>query len=298
MPEQKNIFEEPALEGEVGGPQQQQKREKPGPAPIQTLMVPTQAGSLEQAVEAADKYATALVKIKQIAIRLTSPADWVDFDGKPFPEHTAANKIAQAFGISVYSNGDQRTTYLKDADGDYIQVETPLRAVFRGTEVPDVGICSTRDKLLGRKDQKWRPLAEVDLADVKRKSYSSGFRRVVFRALGFNPTWEELEAAGIKKAECGIVTHGKGTQGGSTATPEQRSEKDKYWNMIVEFTGDPMNAADWLESKTSFTSKEGKTVNGKRSIQLVTERQFGYLKPEIEKTHKAFISTPPHKEQA
>jgi hypothetical protein len=288
---QKGIFDESVYEGEVGGPQQTKSQKS---AQIQTLMVPTTGGSIEEAVVAAEKYADALVRIKKVAIKLTSPADWVDFDGKPFPQHTAANKIAQAFGISVYRDGEQRTMYLKDKDGEYIQVETPLRAVFRGTEVSDIGICSTRDKLLGRKNQQWRPLAEVDLGDIKRKSYSSGFRRVVFRALGFNPTWDDLKEAKITQASCGKVEHTKGSQGGSTATPEERNERQEYWKKIIEFTGDEMNAADWLEAKTAWTDKEGKTVQGKRGINSVSEKQWNYtgknaLKPLIDAQYKAFM---------
>jgi len=295
---QKGIFEESAFEGEVGGPQQTKDREavQLKAASIQTLMVPTTGGSISDAIVVAEKYADALVRIKKVAIRLTSPADWVDFDGKPFPQHTAANKIAQAFGISVYRDGEQKTMYLKDADGDYIQVETPLRAVFRGTEVSDVGVCSTRDKLLGRKSGAWRPLAEVDLADVKRKSHSSGFRRVVFRALGFNPTWDDLKEAGITQAACGKIEHAKGSQGGSTATPEQRNERQEYWLKIIAFTGDELNAADWLESKTAYEWK-GKEIPGKRSIMGVSDKQWNFtgkdnLKAEIDKTHKAFMEKP------
>ena len=124
-------------------------------------------------------------------------------------------------------------------------------------------------------------------------------RRVIKSLIGFDPTWDDLKEAGLDvdriKSERGIQ-HRKGAQGGTSSNLDkgQVSERHEYWMKILEFCGnEEREAQEWLEEKTVWTvqsgPQKGKKVPGKRDVNSVSQKQFDWLKPTIEKQHKLYL---------
>ena len=287
--------EEPAIEGEMGyGDPPAEVR---GPSLMQVV---SGAGSLEAAQAQAEAYVKLVNAIKRTAIKLTTERDWCAFENEPFLEHTGAKKIADGYGISIEWVED-KTEHHKDAKGEYILVEVWLKGHWRGRFVTDKGICSTRDRLLGRKGGEFKPLEDVDLPNVKLKAQSSAMRRVIKSLIGFDPTWDDLKEAGLDvdriKSERGIQ-HRKGAQGGTSSNLDkgQVSERHTYWLKIIEFCGnDELNAKEWLEAKTTWTvlkgEDKGKEVPGKRDINSIKGKQWDWLKPKIEEQYQLYLKS-------
>lgn len=241
---------------------------------------------LEKAVSRAEKGATYQKRLTTAAIRATNENCWCDFEGTPIPEHKACKAIAHCFGVKYRQTKPSEREYLKDAKGEYIMARVTLEASLWGASVEGIGICTTRDKLLGRKDHAYRPLEDVDLANVELKAYSSAFRHATQNLLGLYPTWDDLKAAGldVDAIRSGrSVKHQRGSQGGSTASQEEKDARQHYWMQVLEFcNGDENAAKDWLEKITGFKATDGVDVKGKRDINRISGKQWEYTAKKIE----------------
>src|SRR5512135_1098444 len=95
-------------------------------------------------IQMAEKSVANIVKIKQLALRVTNRNDWVDLGGKPYLTESGSMKIASLFGISF------RKIYVERED-DEIQGEPVIRfiakvtASFNGREIEVEGIGSSDD---------------------------------------------------------------------------------------------------------------------------------------------------------
>lgn len=232
-------------------------------------------------------------KIKALALKLTNENDWCKLGSKFFLEHTGAKKLKDAFGVSVNQDGLATQQHMKDDQGEYILVIVPVVATWRGIEVTEKGICSTRDKLLGMQGGKYKPLSEVSLVNVTLKAHTSAIRRGVMSALGLNPTEADMRAAGLdldKIANEKGVSYGAGTQGGNTDSKETKDKKAEIGRKIMEMAGgDKLAAGDLLEDITKWTDKDGKEVKGKRSLTSVSEKQLSFVERDVNKKYDEWV---------
>jgi len=137
-----------------------------------------------------------LINLTRYAIACTRESHWVDFDGSPYFTSDAAEWVAERVGINYRPIRRERYEGWDDA-GPYYGWEYDVEAWFEGTSdrIVEVGECTSRDKLYGKKGGKFRPLHEIDEANIKRKAYVNGVARVVRARLGIGGlTWKEVKA--------------------------------------------------------------------------------------------------------
>lgn len=172
----------------------------------------------EDDIRKADKAVVGLNKIKSISLKLTNKADWAIFNKKPCLQNSGCMKIAGLWGVSFISPSivEERKT---DERGEYIIYTCSGIAEFRKRTVEDIGTSSTRDSLLGTVNGALRPLADVDLQDVKKMSVTNWQSRILKKILGLAFTMEDLEQAGIKLT--GGVSYAEGGGGGGLISEAQ-----------------------------------------------------------------------------
>lgn len=137
-------------------------------------------------------------RVMATAIQSTCSVDWIDQDGRPYLQASGAEKVARRFGVKVYDVRIDRED-LEDESGKYVIYTTSGKAALGSNEfIEAIGTCSSRDKFFGKKDGKFKSLAQVDLPNVKKKSYTNFFANVVTRLLGIrNLSWADLFKYGI-----------------------------------------------------------------------------------------------------
>lgn len=249
-------------------------------------------GSLQQAVDRAEKYLKLNDSIRRLAVNLTNVNDWIDQNGNPYLEWSGASKIANAFGVSVTGTVCEKET-IKDDKGEYINYFYTGTGTWNGRETQETGSGSTRDAFFGKANGVWLPLSEIDLTDIRKKAMTNFFNRLIKTLLGLSYTWEEIaEITGgkITREKCTGVTYDKGKQGGKAdtdaKTPEKRASIRKW--ILDMCHGDAEIAKDLLADKTKWTDPKGAQVAGKRNVDDLSEKQVIYLYSKLEKEYKEF----------
>lgn len=246
---------------------------------------------LDKVVKHAEKFLAVQGQVRKMAINLTNIHDWVDEGGQPYLQERGTQKIAMAFGVSI-KNVKCEEQPREDDDGKYITFYHTGEAVWQGRVSPQTGTCSTRDKFFGRKAGGHKPLKEVDLDNVRKKSMTNFLNRCIKSALGLSFTWEEIEQySGGKVSRANLakagkaVAYDKGTQGGTSQqkapeTQEQKDEKGQVWWMMKEMYGSEQGASEALSKATSFQGENG-IVPGKTDINRVSDRQMKFIAPKV-----------------
>jgi hypothetical protein len=161
--------------------------------------------------ESAEKRIAAMLKIKQLALKMTNAQDWTDQGGKPFPWASGAEKIARLFGISWRIDESQ----IEHEEGGHFSYTFKGYFSLGGTTIEAIGSRSSKDgffkKYKGSGDDKIElPPSEIDRGDVKKAAYTNLLGNGIMRLLGMrNLTWADLEAAGIRRGEVGKVSFKK-----------------------------------------------------------------------------------------
>jgi len=158
---------------------------------------------LGKAVEEAERKIELVDKIKKIALKVTSSADWIDEGGKPYLLSSGAEKIARLFGISWRIDEPQKEV-LEDG-----HIVFTYKGYFTmGTiTIEAIGVRSTKDPFFRFKKDKAGnrivlPPSDVDIGAVKKAAYTNCIMNGITRLLGIrNLTWEDLEAHGIVRKD-------------------------------------------------------------------------------------------------
>ena len=147
-----------------------------------------------------------LPQIRQVALRATDGADWIDVGGKPYLNATGALKVAAAFGVSLV--GLQVTGQRDEHQGHaVVRFTAKVTARFLGREVEMEGAASSDDPFFGRRGGKLLPLSEVNLSSVRKKATTNAQARAVKAILGLvGITWAEVTAAGVRIKGVAAVT--------------------------------------------------------------------------------------------
>ena len=175
----------------------------------------------------------AVKKIKQTALKVTNPDDWVDQQGKPYLMASGSEKIANLFSVS-WGFLDPEPKYEEDEEGHYTYT---FRGVFTmgSRSVECEGSRSSRDKFFIQYDYKGdkgvkteRPLADRDnKRDVKMAALTNLLGNGITRILGIrNLTWVDLAASTeIKQADVGGKVTYKKKDPGTLKEPRENGEK-------------------------------------------------------------------------
>ncbi len=242
--------------------------------------------SIEATVKQAEKYIESLNKIRLMAIKVTNTMDWSSQGDKPYLEKSGCDKIAGAFGVKIF-NPEFVKENCSDEIGDYIVYTCSAHGVWNNHEESEIGTCSTRDDFFGKRGGQYKPLSEVDITDIKKKSFTNMANRLIKKLLGLSFTWEEIEELSggkIKKSTVQKVEFGKGSKGGNTDSPETKNNRDEIRRLLLLLNDNNEQAASkMLEAMTTFKSAEGNIVKGKTRVQYLTEKQIPRVLSDLKK---------------
>jgi hypothetical protein len=216
---------------------------------------------------------TAQKQLIETAVKMTSPADWINMGGNPYLGEPGATRVASMLPIDTKIVGDPKRHNALDDEGSY-------------------GTCSSRDKFYSMRQGERIPQSEVDETNIIKKCGTNGRANAIKGLLGLKkPSWEDLERiAGITKEKVQTVEYT--SKKPEDENPEQADKtRTEIRRMIMEMCKDDEGeAAKYLETMTTFKGKEGNTVKGKKSVKHLSERQakviYGKVKDQHEKWRK------------
>jgi hypothetical protein len=175
--------------------------------------------SLLRVAEMAERRIDAVIKIKQMALKVTNASDWTDQGGKPYLQVSGSEKVANLFNISWRLD---EPTVDTEPDGHFTYT---MRGIFSipGRSISAEGSRSSKDPFFkkydwvkenGKPDKKVeRPITAIDRRDVRMSALTNLLGNGITRLLGIrNLSYDDLLAfAGIKKEDISKVDYkGKG----------------------------------------------------------------------------------------
>lgn len=184
---------------------------------VDAEIVPSPAGRMEDMLALLEKRSAVLDRILNVAIAATTPGQWTDQQGKPFPTAAAAEVMARRCLVSVKKTRWEKTESHDDGGTYYLYSYTAEFSLPGGNDtIEAVGTCSSRDQFLGTETSKGRALSAVDEGNIKKAAYSNMMVNGVTRLLGVrNLTWERLKDLGIDPEKVAKVEYRGGSQGGN-----------------------------------------------------------------------------------
>jgi len=251
--------------------------------------------SVEKSVEQADRYLSVLSRIRLLAIKLTNILDWTNEAGHPYLQKSGCDKIAGAFGVQIFD-----VTYTKevcrDDKGEYIMFTCDGNGVWNTHAQHESGTASTRDDFFGTKKENgekvFKPLSEVDLTDIKKKSHTNMSNRMIKKLLGLSFTWEEIkELSGGKITAESVqkVEYGKGSRGGNTDSPVTKNKRTECQTMLLKLNdGEESGATKMLVDLTAWEKDNGEKIPGRDSVNKLSEKQVDFLHTKLAKKVKEF----------
>ena len=185
----------------------------------------------------AERRIDAVIKIKQVALKVCNARDWTDQNGNPYLQVSGSEKIANLFNMSWRI---EEPKYEEEADGHFTY---SIKGIFSlGARTIEVeGTRSSKDPFFNRYDysQPKDPVTQkhpvlpphtIDKGDVKKAALTNLFGNGITRMLGIrNLTWEDLQKyAGITQEMVkGKVSYNQREAGGDKPpiqTPKAKTE--------------------------------------------------------------------------
>lgn len=159
--------------------------------------------------EKAEKMVTAMNKIMEAAVKITSEHDWVLIGGKPYLQESGATKVARLFGVSWQIG---RPEIFCDSEG-YKTFTYKGRFEFKGQYIECEGSRSMRDDFFKRKK-----FDEISERNVRQAAYTNcinnGIKRIIPNLR--NIDIKVLENAGLDVNKINGYTFKSGNKGGAT----------------------------------------------------------------------------------
>jgi hypothetical protein len=183
--------------------------------------------TLIQIAKQAEARIDAVIKIKQMALKVTNAADWTDQQGKPYLQASGSEKIANLFNISwkideptMETEGDGTITYVYKGEFS-----------LAGRSIEVEGSRSSRDTFFRKyeydKDGNKTGEKPLDRRDLKMAAMTNLLGNGITRILGIrNLTWEDLKLfANIDQESVkGKVTYKKN---GQAQKPDMKAPTEK-----------------------------------------------------------------------
>ena len=217
---------------------------------------------LMELAENADKRVAAMQTLRRASLKLMNKNDWVDQDGKPYPQSSGLEKVADAWGLSWGFLGNPQKVVETDR---YLIITSLYVESPWGRRIEVIGTRASDDPLYGKAGGVLRPLSEIDEGDIRKASYTNALARGISIMLGLrNMTWEEL---GVKADEVQKVER----YAKAEATDDEKKQQNEIREILTEIVGgDAMKALKPLEEVTSFVGKDGKAVPGVKAFSKLT----------------------------
>lgn len=263
---------------------------------MQIISIPERGFTVEKALAAVEKNVELFNKVKIIALKMTKASDWVDLGGNPYLMDRGTENVAIAFGVDV---SEVRLTqeWNEDAKGRYYAYVASGKAYSKtlGRYVEDIGVCSQRDKFFGMISGKLKEVADVDMANIRRKAVTNLYNRLIKRVIGLmGVTFADLEASGISLKAVQKVDYKSGAQKAEAAAnlpDDAKKKRDAIWSMLMEIAvGDVDTAKGLLMAVSSFKDKDGKEHKLEDISRLTSEKWIASLYGKVKKEHEAVMA--------
>jgi hypothetical protein len=186
-----------------------------------------QDDQLLQMAEAAERRINAVIKIKQVALKVTNNRDWVNQDGNPYLMVSGSEKVANLFNISWRFL--QPEPVCEEDESGHFTYTYQAEFSMGGRSIQVEGSRSSRDGFFKKYNWIKGSREEIDVKDrdnkrdVKMAALTNLLGNGITRLLGIrNLTWEDLEAfAGIDRKTVKGFEYKKEPQGKPTVAPPQ-----------------------------------------------------------------------------
>ena len=267
--------------------------EKTIPAEVSLINVPARGIDIERELAGIEKNIALFNRIKQVALKLTKPSDWKNLGGSPYLMDRGAENVAIAFGVDI-SEVRLALEWAEDNKGHYYTYVASGKAFSKklGRYVEDMGVCSQRDRFFGwdSTTRAWRPIEDVDMANIRRKAVTNLYIRLIKRVIGLmNVTFDDLKAAGIDPEKLGKVEYVAGRARAEAELSEDAKEvRTKLGDMLMQLANnDKDQAVKLLEKYSSWKDDDGKEHKA-TSLAKMSEKwirsTYGKVKKDYEKT--------------
>lgn len=242
-----------------------------------TVIESPSVSNSELMIKEAEQFAAAFRRLRQVAVGMTKPGDWIDMGGKPYLQAPGAERIIAVFGISV-TDVTKEKTFDDDADGQYYTwTYSGTFSLKNGTSIRVDGTCSSRNKFFGVKNSEFKAMEDVDQENIKRAAYSKMYTVGIGKILGIrNMTWDDLKEFGIGQDNVAKVSYAKTD---AEKTPEQKTDEAQrrldIRNWLLQMCGnDAKMAEEKLAEITAFKGKDGNIVAGLRRVDYLKDKRL------------------------
>ena len=278
-------------------------QEEPAPVPVvaETLNDPIPevlCMVTDAQVAQAERSLPNIIRIRQIALRVTNRDDWNDLAGRPYLNVSGCMKVAALFGVSLTGMRVRQLRETIDAE-EVFRFVARATAEFAGRELEVEGVASSDERFFAQKNGQRLPLAEIDLNSVRKKAVTNAQCRAIKRILGLGTlTWEDVREAGVRKEDLVSVPYGVASRGRkpSRTAPHRPGgarasvqAKTRLRNMLTEmavFEDVPFERA--LRQHTSFEGRDGE----KRSADSIEAMSDAWVERTLEKVEPLWRSLP------
>lgn len=186
-------------------------------------------------------------QVMMVAIKATSANDWVDQNGKPYLGSSGCEKVACRFAVRVFGLKTEREDLEDEKGRYYLYTTTGKAALGDGHENEVIGTCSSRDKFFAMKEGKLKPIQDVDIANIKKKSVTNFYGNAIRKLLGLNNlTWDDLAKFGITKAGKTSVQYNSKKKDSHTTTSKPAVETETNDSGKKPFWRSEYNGKDYL----------------------------------------------------
>jgi len=244
----------------------------------------------EDLISIAERRIETVKKIISIALKITTYRDWVNQNGNPYLVHSGAEKVARLFGIRLHDIKTDKV-WAEDTQGRYYIYKTTGAATLPGKfdSIEALGTCSQRDPFFGKARGEFLPTDEIDETNIMKASYSNFTVNAITHLLGLrNLTWEELKESGIDKGRVQEIKYQSGSKKvEKTATADEIKKQKEIWDWLMQITaGNDELARERLKLESSFTSKDGDEVEGKKDPKYLTGKWLNITHRKIKEIYE------------
>jgi len=259
---------------------------------------------IEEEIQQLEKNIELFNRVKIVSLKLTKEEDWINQDGNPYLMDRGAENIAIAWGVDITDVRVKQEWY-EDMKGRYFGFIATGRAHSKklNRTVEDVGVCTQRDKLFARKDGKFIPIEEVDVANIRRKAVTNLHNRLIKRLVGLmSVTFDDLKKAGLNTSRIQKIEYKTAKKKTERALSPQALElREKIWKMLMDLAlGDEAQALALLEEYSKVTTtKNGKekTYYAKSLEDLKSEKWIQVTYGKIKKAWEIEVGIEPEEEE-
>lgn len=222
-------------------------------------------------------------KLIQTAYKLTSESDWVNQSGKFYLQASGCEKVKNPFGIS-WERISRKKEEREDEKGPYYIYffQGTFYSKLLGSRIEVIGKRSSRSAFFGRKAGDILPLSEVDEEDIAMSAMSNMIVNGVGRLIGMrNPTEDQLKSVGLDLSKIQTVKYE------GQVSHEESSKGEEAWKMLVQLNdGDEAKAREQCLEITSFKTKDGKAVTGKKDPRDLSGKWLENTFKKIKEIHE------------